>query len=115
MRFGERVERIAWLMSDFEKDDMSGSSHDPLRRASVECSTFNKFWLSDGGHRTPLQQVGYGIFSMAFICVGLFTLSAAASNFEADQIFMGIGFGFATLFFLYLGLRGLRNVFRFQQ
>ena len=102
-------------MTDLGKFNVPRRSHDPLLRTSVESSTFNKMWLGDGRHITSLQRIGYGIFSGAFICAGLFTLSVAVSDFEEAQIFMGIGFGLATLFFVYLGLRGFRSVFRFQQ
>ena len=96
-------------------EGMHSRSHDPLREASVDSPAFTKSWLTNGELLTPIQRVGHTVFSFAYIGAGLFTLGASIDGFKEGDVFMPVGFGVATAFFLYFGLRGLRNVLRFRR
>src|SRR5258708_5771638 len=101
-------------MSEIDESVAQVKRFDPLRAASSEAPTFNRLWLTHGASMTPLQRVGFGIFSLAFVGIGLFTLAGAVSTFGAPELFLCFCYSMATVFFLYLGLRGLRKVFRRQ-
>ena len=102
-------------MSDRHKEGMYSRSHDPLREASVASPAFTKSWLTNGELLTRVQRVGYAVLSFGYVGAGLFTLGPSIDGFKEGDVFMPLGFGVAAAFFLYFGLRGLRNVLRFRR
>ncbi|MDW5265016.1 MULTISPECIES: hypothetical protein [Acidobacteriaceae] len=102
-------------MSNLHEEDMRRRSYDPLRKVSIDSPTLAKSWLANGQFLTPVQRLGYAIFSFAYIGAGLFTLGASIEDFKEKDVFFSLGFGVATAFFFYFGLRGLRNVLRFRR
>jgi len=101
-------------MSDLNKD-MHSRSYDPLREVKTDSPALAKAWLKNGYSLTPVQRVGYTIFSFGYIGVGCFTLGASIDGFYTGDIFIPLCFGVAATFFFYFGLRGLKNVLRFQK
>ena len=101
-------------MQDHDEERMEHRGHDPLRQAVAASSLLTKFWLTNGQKLTPLQRVGYGLTSFVYVGMGLFCLNASIENFKEDDRFMVLFFGVAAVFFLYLGLRGFRNILRFR-
>ena len=98
-------------MSNHHQEDMRRRSYDPLQEVSIDSPTLAKSWLTNGQFLTPVQRVGYVLFSIGYIGAGLFTLGASIEDFKEKDVFFSLGFGVATAFFFYFGLRGLRNVF----
>jgi hypothetical protein len=97
-----------------QDDPQSWFGYDPLKAARDETGTFNRGWLKNGESMPPIQRIGYGVVSLVFIFVGLFTGTSFWEDFrskDATYLFWGI----ATLFFVGLGGLGLRNVFRFRR
>ena len=88
------------------------SSHDPLKEAWRDSTTFNSFWLRWGKELTPVQRIGYGILSLIYASVGLLFLSLGWSCLREGN-FMFIVWGLASAFLLYFGFRGIVNVLLF--
>ncbi len=86
-------------------------SFDPLQRARDQSGAFNEGWLKSGKSMPPIQRVGYGVVSLGFIFAGIFTGTGFWEDFQsrdATCLFWGI----ATLFFLGLGILGMKNSLR---
>jgi hypothetical protein len=89
-------------------------SYNPLREAAINSPTLTESWLKGGESLSLVQRVGHGLFSMVFIGIGLFLGGSCWDGVQASDFFNVLFFGGASLFFLYFGLRGMRNVFRFR-
>jgi hypothetical protein len=89
---------------------------DPIQQAATDSPRLASSWLTGGKNLTPVQRVGHGLVSIAFLSAGAFAAGGAKDNFEAmdSSIFMGLCFSIASLFFFFFGGIGLRNVLRFK-
>jgi hypothetical protein len=87
--------------------------YDPLAASSIESDAFNRAWLKDGKRLKPIQRVGFGIFSLAFIFAGLVAGGFCYFSFDSG-IFAFLLSGAISLFTLVLGGMGFRNVLRFK-
>ena len=86
--------------------DMPYQGHDPLIKVRSENQSFNKLWLKSDRKMAPIEAAGFTIFGLFFIAGGLFFAQGLTGNF------MGCFRGSVSLIFLYLGIRGLINVYK---
>lgn len=101
-------------MSDPKKELVRSQSYNPLREAAVDSPTLAASWLKGGESLSPIQRLGHGVFSIVFASMGVFLGGSCWDGVQAGDLFNVLFFGAASLFFLYFGLRGLRNVLRFK-
>jgi hypothetical protein len=94
-------------------EPLPSKSYDPLEAARVEAGTFNRLWLKDGRSLSGLQRIGYGIFSTGFIAGGLFCADGSLESWQEGDIVWCFLWGLGTVFMLFLGGLGLRNILRF--
>lgn len=94
--------------------DPHRSEHDPLQAARNESVALNTGWLKNGESMAPIQRVGYIIISLFFILSGTYTGAAFWEDFKSGDA-SSVLWGFATLFFIGLGVLGLRNSLRFSR
>jgi hypothetical protein len=94
-------------------------SFDPIQAARSQAPGFNTAWLTNGEFLTILQRIGFTVVSLANFAGGLFVarevvnLSVSASSFGVtDSFFLACGV-VVSLFFLFVGCLGVRNVLRF--
>jgi hypothetical protein len=90
---------------------MPHRSYDPLRSASSEAPTFNRLWLKNGESLRPLQRIGFGLFSVGFLCAAEFCAETWWQALkERDPMFIA---WFAGAFFFFIfGILGLINTLR---
>jgi hypothetical protein len=94
-------------------DALTGDpGYGPLLRTERETPSFNRAWLKDGEKLTVLQRAGFTIFSLFFLAVGLVLAGYAAMAYE-DGSFFALVVALVCLFFMAIGILGLRNVLRF--
>jgi len=99
-------------MSDHNcNPDLPHRSHDPLRSASSEAPTFNRLWLKNGESLRPLQRIGFGLFSLGFLCAAAFCAETWWEALEERDVMFVVWFAAAS-FFLVFGLLGLINTLR---
>jgi hypothetical protein len=103
-------------MQDPERNEGYHQHDDPIAGVADDSPRFASSWLKGGGSLTPIQRVGHGLISIAYLSAAAFTASGAKDNFQAPEgsIFIGLCFSIASLFFIVFGGTGLRNVFRFK-
>jgi hypothetical protein len=92
--------------------------HDPLPRSQREAASFNAAWLKNGEKMSMIQRIGFLILSLSTFGSGLWVAFVAIGFLRRldvvslDGIFIAVGI-LAGLFFLTMGILGLRNVLRF--
>ena len=94
------------------------SGHDPLQAAAGQSDLFNRSWLKNGESMTLIQRMGYTIFSLFFFAAGLYLCQSAMIELrggDAMSMCFASIFALASLFFLVIGILGLRNVLRFRK
>jgi hypothetical protein len=95
------------------------SDLDPIRRSHREAPAFNRAWLRDGSQLTWLQRVGFAVFSLFFLGVGLYadaTLIGSLLHGPLVSVESALDIcliSLASVVFLIPGAVGLRNVLRF--
>lgn len=92
--------------------------HDPLQAAESQSSSFNTLWLKNGESMTLIQRIGYTIFSLLFFGSGLYLCQPTMIELrgeDAMSLCFALIFALASLFFLVVGVLGLRNVLRFDR
>jgi len=95
-----------------KQTDLKQISHtyDPLQAVRRDAHRFNLVWLSQG-RMTPIQRLGFMMFSLAFCIAGAYSLNVGVELFRDEErifvfwIFLGFGF-------LFIGILGLRNALR---
>jgi hypothetical protein len=88
--------------------------YDPIEAAWSNKSAISASWLKNGASLSLIQRVGYALMSLMYLGAGIYL---CVDSFESFQV-RGAGFVFAapgSLFFLGVGLLGLRNVLRFKR
>jgi hypothetical protein len=103
-------------MQGQERNEGHVQQNDPIQRVVVDSPRLAASWLKGGKSLTPVQRVGHGLISVAYLSAGAFLAGGAKDNFEAmdSSIFIGLCFSIASLFFFFFGGIGLRNVLRFK-
>ena len=103
-------------MQDPELNEGHLQHNEPIARAAADSPRLASSWLKGGESLTPIQRVGHGLISIAYLSAAAFTASGAKDNFQATDgsIFMALCWSIAGLFFIIFGTIGLRNVFRFK-
>jgi hypothetical protein len=92
--------------------------HDPLLRSQREAPSFNAAWLKNGEKMSMIQRIGFLIVSLSTFGCGLWVAFVAIGFLRRmdvvslDGIFIAVGI-LVGLFFLTVGILGLRNVLRF--
>ena len=92
--------------------------HDPLLKSQREAPSFNAAWLKNGEKMSMTQRIGFLIVSLSTVGAGLWVVFVAISFLHRmdvlapDDIFVAVGI-LVGLFFLTIGILGLRNVLRF--
>jgi hypothetical protein len=95
-------------------------SYDPLQTARSQARGFNTAWLKNGESLTMAQRIGFTVVSLANIAGGLFVAreviisSASASSLGLPDLFFLVCGAVVSLFFLFVGFLGVRNVLRFK-
>ena len=88
-------------------------TYDPIQASWSQAGKFNLVWLKGGERLTVLQRSGYTAMSLLFVAFGLYLLRDFVLMFRSGDLVFTLIFGGATLFFLTVGIMGLRNVLRF--
>lgn len=103
-------------MQDQKQIDDYVQHIDPIQRAATDSPHLASSWLKGGESLTPVQRVGHGLVSVAYLGGFAFFASGVKEEFESmdGSIFMGLCFSAAGLFFLLFGAVGLRNILRFK-
>jgi hypothetical protein len=109
----QRKTRMEEQSRNHAHEPLPSKSYDPLEAARVEAGTFNRLWLKDGRSLSGLQRIGYGIFSTGFIAGGLFCADGSLESWQEGDIVWCFLWGLGTVFMLFLGGLGLRNILRF--
>jgi hypothetical protein len=92
--------------------------HDPLLKSRREAPSFNAAWLKNGEKMSMTQRIGFLIVSLSTVGSGLWVVFVAIGFLHRmdvlslDGIFIAVGI-LIGLFFLTIGILGLRNVLRF--
>jgi hypothetical protein len=92
--------------------------YDPIRKSWREADSYNLTWLKNGEKMTWMQRIGFAIMSLIIFSSGLL-VGKLAINSLLNGEFLSLGTiavagGIVVgLFFLILGVLGLRNVLRF--
>jgi hypothetical protein len=97
-----------------QRKDQPYREYDPIQAAWANSSAVSASWLKNGASLTLIQRVGYALMSLMYLGAGIYL---CVDSFESFQV-RGAGFVFAapgSLFFLGVGLLGLRNVLRFKR
>jgi hypothetical protein len=92
--------------------------YDRLRKSCWREDPFNRAWLKDGEKLSWMQRIGFAVVSFIFLFIGLFIATMALNTLLKGELLSagtllavcGIPLG---LFFLVVGILGLRNVLRF--
>lgn len=87
--------------------------YDPVQAGWSQSGKFNRAWLKDGERLTSMQRSGYAMLSLLFVAFGLYLLRDFVLLFRSGDWTSVLIFGGATFFFLFVGIKGLRNVLRF--
>jgi hypothetical protein len=97
-----------------QREPQSRPGYDPIEAAWSNMSAISASWLKNGASLSLIQRVGYALMSLMFVGAGVYLF---VDSFESFQV-RGAGFVFSapgSLFFLGVGLMGLRNVLRFKR
>jgi len=97
-----------------QKRSRTEHRYDHLQAARTQATAFNAGWLRNGESLSVFRRIGFTIFSVLFVGLGLY-LGHFALQSVRDGDFMIVIFGPASLGFLIIGLLGLRNVLRFRR
>jgi hypothetical protein len=87
--------------------------YDPIQRTLLESPRFTSAAFKNGESLTTLQRFGYGIIALAYLIFGFFFCYVAVLNHRGDSHLFALLFGSAAAFLLFIGTKGMRNVFRF--
>jgi hypothetical protein len=94
------------------------SGHDPILKSFREGRSFTSAWLKHGERMTWNQRIGFAIISFLNLSAGVFigtkalAMMFAGDLFSANTLMRLVGM-IVGLFFVVLGVPGLRNVLRF--
>jgi hypothetical protein len=94
---------------DHNESGYGGS--DPLVKSRRESASFNVMWLRSPRKMRPVEALGFTVIGIFFTFFGLSAAQGLASDFR-ENIFVGCFMAAACVGCLYLGLRGLWNVYR---
>ena len=96
---------------DAVNEGLSYQGCDPIVASWKQSPAISKLWLKNGESQTTVQRIGFSIISLFLIGFGIDLAFGALDAFKGgDHGWVVIAS--ICLVFLYLGLRGLRNVFR---
>lgn len=88
--------------------------NDPLQASWSQSRTVNTAWLKNGESLSILQRIGFTLFSLLFVAIGLYLIRWSVV-FLTGGDFMLLIFVPASFGFLFFGVLGLRNVLRFRK
>jgi len=98
------------------RNDLHGQTGlNPLQTVRDQAPTFNQVWLKNGWSLTLLQRIGFTVFSLSSIGIGLALLDPAVLCLREGDIVFFLLFAVGGLFFGFFGVLGLINVLRFKR
>jgi hypothetical protein len=86
--------------------------HDPLQAVWKQSRVFNTAWFRGGASLSLVQRTGYTVLTLSFLGAGLYLLVDATEGFREGDITFWLS-AVGAVFFLLVGVLGLRNVLRF--
>lgn len=102
------IKKVNGEQEDFQRN----ATHDLIKLARSQSSNFNIAWLKGGARLSNSQRVGFLIFSLFFVLIGITFLMNCRDSFYEHDFLWGMIWGMVAVFFLTFGGLGLRNLFR---